>query len=344
MKKNLFRIALLSTVITALTLGSCSSDDNSDSGTQPVEEGSRWITLTGSFPDAAGTAGNGGTRAYAITPENAANPTYEVNLFKMNGLEYVEGFALKSSRTARVQASADGKFLYNIQYTGTEGGVFNKYSVSGAGKYEEVGFELNTSVILGTSPRWVKAAEGIGVGVSFGEALEPYKGTAPNYVYQNPKGKIKIANIDLNNTAITNTGNIDVNLGAELEAQGYHVWRADVPVLNQAKDKLYIGLGVRRHNVNGTVTTNPTSGAITGWATTTDRTIGTLTYVVDYPSLKNPKILTSEKSIIDNLGYRTMTQYVGTDGNLYQATATSGPDILRISKTTNDYDQTIILI
>lgn len=341
MKKNQFRIALFSTVITALTLGGCSNDDN-NSVTTPVEENSRWITLTGSFPDAAGTAGNGGTRAFAITPENALNPNYEVDLFKLNGSAYVEGFALKSSRTARVQASADGKFLYNIQYTGTEGGVFNKYSVSGAGKYEEVGFELNTAVILGTSPRWVKAAEGVGVGVSFGDALEPYTGTTPNYVYRHPKGVIKIANIDLNNTAITNTGAINVDLGADLEAKGYHVWRADVPVLNQAKTKLYIGLGLRRHNVNGTVTTNATTGAITGWATTTTRDIGTVTYVVDYPSLKNPKIITSTKALTDNLSYRTMTQYVGTDGNIYQAATSmgSGNQILRISKSTDDYDNT----
>lgn len=341
MKKNLFKIALFSTAIAALTLGSCSNDDKSDEKevTPPTEETTRWITVTGSFPDPAGTAGNGGTRAYAITPENAANPNYEVDLFKMEGEKYVTGFGLKSSRTARVQASADGKFLYNIQYTGTEGGVFNKYSVSGEGKYEEVGYELNTSAILGTSPRWVKAAEGIGVGVSFGEALDPFTGSAPNYQYRHPKGKIKIANIDLNATAITNTGSIDVNLGTELESQGYHVWRADVPVLNQAKDKLYIGLGVRRHDINGTVVTNATTGVITGWETTTDRNLGTLTYVVDYPSLRNPKIITSEKSKIDNLGYRTMTQHIGTDGNIYQATATAGPDILRISKTTNEYDQ-----
>lgn len=341
MKKNLFRIALFST-ITALTLGSCSNDDNNDSGTNPpVADGTRWITLTGSFPDAAGTAGNGGTRAYAITPENAADPNYVVDLFKMDGEKYVTGFALKSSRTARVQASEDGKFLYNIQYTGTEGGVFNKYSVSGEGKYEEVGFELNTAIILGTSPRWVKAAEGIGVGVSFGEALDPYTGSAPDYVWRHPKGKIKIANIDLNNTAITNTGSIEVNLGADLESKGYHVWRADVPVLSQDKTKLFIGVGIRRHNINGTVTTNANTGAINGWQLSTEtRDLGTVTYVVDYPSLKNPKIIISDNSKTDNLGYRTLTQYVGTDGNLYQATATSGPDILRISKATNDYDQT----
>ena len=67
--------------------------------------------------------------------------------------------------------------------------------------------------------------------------------------------------------------------------------------------------------------------------------MGTLTYAVDFPSLKNPKLLISQNSKIDNLGYRTMTQHVGTDGHLYQATATSGPDILRIDKNTNEYDQ-----
>ncbi|HTG66071.1 MAG TPA: DUF4374 domain-containing protein [Flavobacterium sp.] len=339
MKKNLFRTVLLSTTAFAfLMLGSCSNDEGSEDNNSNNDT-TRWLTLTGSFPDENGTAGNGGTRAYAISEENAADPNYVVDLFKMENEKYVNGFALKSSRTARVQASADGKFIYNIQYGGTDGGVFNKYSVSGEGKYEEVGFELNTSTILGSNPRWVKAAEGIGVGVSFGEALVPYTGTAPNFQYQHPKGQIKIVTLDLNNTAITNTGNIAVDLGTELEGLGYHVWRADVPVLNQAKNKLYIGLGVRRHDLNGTVTTNTTTGAITGWKTTTVRDLGTLTYAVDFPSLKNPKLLISQNSKIDNLGYRTMTQHVGTDGHLYQATATSGPDILRIDKNTNEYDQ-----
>lgn len=342
MKQKLIKTLLFGATISSLILGSCSKKD--DPGANPPDEkdnNTRWITLTGAFPDAGGTAGNGGTRAYAITLENAANPNYEVDLFKMQGANYVVGFALKSSRTARVQGSEDGKYLYNIQYTGTDGGVFNKYSVSGEGKYEEVGYELNTAVILGTSPRWVKAAEGIGVGVSFGEALDPYTGTAPNYVYRNPKGTIKIANIDLNNTAITNTGNINIDLGTTLEAQGYHIWRADVPVLNQAKDKLFIGVGVRRHNVNGTVTTNA-AGAVTGWETTNERNLGTITYVVDYPSLKNPKIITSTKANTDNLSYRTMTQYIGTDGHIYQAATSmgSGSQILRISKSTNDYDNT----
>lgn len=320
-------------VLAAVTLSSCSKNDTPDP-TSPVDDGTRWITLTAAFPDDNGTAGNGGTLAYAITPENAADPNYEVKIFDAGN-----GFSLKSERTARVQASADGQYLYNIQYTGAEGGVFNKYKVSGEGKYVEDGLELNTAIILGTSPRWTKAAENIGVGVSFINARDSYTGEVPNHQYQHPKGEIRMANIDLNNNAITNTGVIEVDLGAELEGQGYHVWRADVPVLNKAQDKLFIGVGIRRHDLDNRELEAGRGGALS-WATTDERDLGTVTYVVDYPSLRNPKTITSTVAQTDNLSYRTMTQYVGTDGHVYQAATAmgSGHQILRIDKSTNEYD------
>lgn len=336
MKNRLIK-AMYIAAIAAFTLGSCSKTNGPDPEPEPpAGDDARWITLTAAFPDDAGTAGNGGTLAYAITPENAANPAYEVRIFDAG-----KGFSLKSQRTARVQASADGKYLYNIQYTGANGGVFNKYKVSGEGKYVEVGDELNTAVILGTSPRWTKAAEGKGVGVSFVNARNSYTGEAPNYQYQHPKGEIRIANIDLDDPAIRNTGNIAVDLGKELEGQGYHVWRADVPVLNEAQDKLFIGVGIRRHDIDNNEVIIGRDGAVS-WATTDERDLGTVTYVVDYPSLRNPKIIVSQNAQTDNLSYRTMTQYVGTDGHIYQAATSmgSGHQILRISKSTNDYDNT----
>jgi len=331
--KNQLANVMYVAALAAVTLSSCSKDDNGPEP-NPGGDGKRWITLTAAFPDASGTPGNGGTLAYAISHEEAVDPNHTVRIFDTG-----QGFSLKSQRTARVQGSDDGRFLYNIQYTGADGGVFNKYSVHGGNDFKEEGSELNTAVILGTSPRWTKAAEGIGVGVSFGEAQDPYTGQAPNFIYRNPKGKIRIANIDLNSTAITNTGSVDVNLGEELEAQGYHVWRADVPVLNAAKDKLFIGLGIRRHDVNGTVTYND-DGAISGWQTTNERELGTTTLVVDYPTLRNPKFITSSVAKTDNLSYRTMTQYIGTDGHIYQAATASGSghQILRIDKATNEYD------
>src|SRR5690606_36101264 len=132
------------------------------------------------------------------------------------------------------------------------------------------------AVILGTSPRWTKAAEGKGVGVSFVNARDSYTGEAPNYQYQHPKGEIRIANIDLDDPAIRNTGNIEVDLGEELEGQGYHVWRADVPVLNEAQDKLFIGVGIRRHDIDNNEVVIGRNGAVS-WATTDERNLGTVT-------------------------------------------------------------------
>lgn len=322
--------------LAALTLGSCSNDDNGDSGNNSGDDGKRWISLTGSFPDEGGTAGNGGTRTYAISEENAADQNYVVELFKMENQKYVNGFALKSQRTARVQASADGKFLYNIQYTGTDGGTFNKYAVNGGGDYEEVGSEINTATILGTSPRWVKAAEGIGVGVYASTLDIEYEGTAPNFIFKKRESEIKIATINLDNTFIANTAVFNFPFTDAEKAAGYSVGRIDVPVLNAAKDRIYIGCNVSKINPKGAITIN--ASGIPSWPSDAANIDGTKTLVVDYPSLRNPRVLTSTLTKVNNHGYRTMTQYVGTDGHVYQATATSGADILRISKTTYNYD------
>jgi len=335
MKKSLFRIGLLSI---ALALGSCSSDDDQPgTNPDPVDpvDDTRYITLTASFPDDNGTGGNGGTRAYGITPENAADPNYQVDIFKIENSEFVEGIGLKSSRTARVQASADGKYLYNIQYTGTDGGVFNKYAVGEADNFTEIGNELNTAAILGTAPRWMKAAEGIGIGVYASAYDVEYEGEDGDYTFVSAKSQIKIAELDLDITAITNTAIFDFPWTDEEIAAGYEVSRVDVPILNAAKTKLFIGCRTRKYDT--TATPELDEDGIPEWPYTEIE--GTKTLVLDYPLLKNPTVITSDNSKETNNSYRTMTQYVGTDGHIYQATATSGQDILRISSATNDYDQ-----
>ncbi|MFD1616596.1 hypothetical protein [Gelatiniphilus marinus] len=330
MKKNLIKIGLLSI---AIAFASCSEDDQPELVTPP-EDNTRYITLTGSFPNDEGTPGNGGTLAYAITPENAADPNYEVDLFKIENDAFVNGFALKSSRTARVQGSADGKFLYNIQYTGTEGGVFNKYSVGEGLGFEEVGYELNTAAILGTAPRWMKAAEGIGVGVYASSYDVEYEVEAPNFKFVASDSELKIAVLDLENTAITNTAIFDFPWTDEERLAGYNVGRVDVPILNAAKTKVFIGCRVRKYDTTATPTLD--ENGIPKWPY--GEIDGTKTLILDYPSLRNPKVITSTNSTAVNNSYRTMTQYLGTDGNIYQATATSGADILRIGSN-NEYDQ-----
>lgn len=326
MKKNLFKAIILGVTV---IFGGCKDDEVAGPGGETPTNSREFISLTASIPDEEGTAGNGGTMAYAITHAQAIDPNFSVNI-------YQNGFGLRSARTARVQASEDGTELYNIQYTGEDGGVFNKYIVKGAKDYQDTGNELDLSDIVGTSPRWTKAAENIGIGVHLTGSTTVSEGVAPNHVYKYTRGKVRIAVIDLEGARVPNSTEFDFPFPAELEAQGYSVGRIDVPVLNEAKNKIFIGCNVSK--VDPTKLSYNTSGAPVWANDAANRTLGTTTLVVDYPSLQNPKLIYSTVSKINNHSYRTMTQYVGEDGNVYQATATSGKDILRINKSNDDYD------
>ncbi len=328
MKNTLFKAAFLSALV-MLGTTACENDSPGSENENETGDGREYISLTASIPDESGTAGNGGTMAYAITHEEAIDPNFSLNI-------YQDGFSLRSARTARVQGSEDGKELYNIQYTGEDGGVYNKYQVRGKNNFFDTGEELELADLIGTSPRWVKAAEGIGIGVHLTGSTTVTEGEAPNHVFKYTRGTVRIALIDLVNGGSPNSTEFAFPFPAELEAQGYSVGRIDVPVLNEAQTKVYIGCNVSKidpaklsYNSSG----NPT------WANdASNRTLGTTTLVVDYPSLQNPKLIYSDVSKVNNHSYRTMTQHVGTDGHVYQATATSGQDILRINKSTNDYD------
>lgn len=330
MKRMFFKASLLCTALVIGTLTGCDNDPSSAGPEVPnPADGREFISLTASIPDAEGTAGNGGTMAYAITHAQAIDPNFSLNI-------YDNGYGLRSARTARVQASENGTELYNIQYTGEDGGVFNKYVVKGQKDYQDSGKELDLFDIIGEAPRWVKAAENIGIGVHLTGSTTVTEGTAPNHVFKYTRGEVRIAEIDLAGVRVPNSTKFNFPFPADIEAQGYSVGRIDVPVLNAAKNKIYIGCNVSKvdpkklsYNAAGTPV----------WANdAANRTLGTTTLVVDYPSLQNPKLIYSTLSKTNNHSYRTMTQYVGADGHVYQATATGGKDILRIDKNTNDYD------
>lgn len=344
MKKNLLKMAFSGAVIVLGTVASCKKSDGPDGGSKPASGpdiwGREYITLTASYPDETGTAGNGGTVAYSLTTEEAIDESRHINI-------YVNGLSLRSERTARVQGSANGNFLYNIQYTGTNGGIFNKYRVRGAGNFEETGEEVNTAPLLGTSPRWVKAAEGVGIGVTISGAAAPIdaaKAEAGTQTYEYVRGTAKIALIDLDDPRVPNSVEFPFPFTDAEKAAGYSVGRLDVPVLNAAKNKIFIGCAISKVDPTKppVKTVNANTGAVTwNWVNDAANVKGTVTLVVDYPSLANPKLIWSTKSKYGNNGYRTMTQYVGDDGHVYQSTGvntTSYPHILRIDKNTNEYD------
>ena len=331
MKTNFIKTTLLGSALAIGALTGCKK--NEGSGDVPASGPDIWdrkyITLTGAFPDASNEAGNGGTMAYAVTTAQAADPNYEVNVF-------ANGYVLRSARTARVQGSINGNFLYNIQYTGVDGGIFNKYKVEGGKDFVDTREEVTTASILTASPRWVVAADGIGIGVN-GSAQVTGSTAGAGATFVDVKSIAKIAILDLNDPQITRQTEITVPFTAAQTKEGYQITRIDVPVLNKAKTKIFIGCNLGRINPAAIATMSTAATPTQQWGTLTP-TLGTTTLVVDYPSLTYPTLIYSTKSTTNNHSYRTMTQYVGTDGNIYQATATGGSQILRISSTTNDYD------
>lgn len=322
---NLWAFTALIGVFTLTT--SCSDDDNTSGGTTepPITEG-RYITVAGAVmgtTDPKPGDGNGGTIVYAISKENAKDPSKTYDVFE-------NGFAVPSNRTARLQSSQDGSTLFNIAYTGTNGGEFSKYKVNGGQNFTPTGGVVNISQYAGTSPRWVKLYDGDKTGVAV-NVTSPTVVTNADGSYKHTRGTATVLSLDLVNSLIAQTKSYEIALSAAEEAQGHHIFRLDAPVLNKAANKLIIGTWMRK--------TNPATG--TNESTYTH--LGAKSVVVDYPSLENPVVITSTVGFGDTSGYRSFNSFVGDDGNIYQATQrdASGSHILRINSS-NQYDNSYV--
>lgn len=334
MRATFIKMAMCSSVLALGLLVGCDKNEGPDGPDNLQASGPdiwdrEYITITGAFPNEQGTAGNGGTMAYAITQEQAIDPNFELNVF-------TQGYGLRSQRTARVQGSVNGNFLYNIQYTGDDGGIFNKYKVEGADDFEDTREEVNTEPILGSSPRWVLAGEGIGIGVYASAEIEA-SAAGKDADFVDVKSIAKIAVLDLHDPQIVRQTEFTIPFTPEQTKDGYQIGRIDVPILNAAKNKIFIGCNLTRTDV--TIPSGINDEGRQTWTAGT-RELGTATLVVDYPSLSNPKLIYSDKSQNNNHSYRTMTQYVGGDGHVYQAVTNhgTGHQILRINSASNDYD------
>lgn len=331
MRSKFLSLVFCGAAAATLTMTGCKKDNNG--GTD--REVDRWITVSGALMETEAGDGDGGTVVYSVSADEAKNPNTVINVFD-------QGEHVKSDRTARLQASADGKYLYNIQYTGDDGGIFHKYIVKGGKKIERDGPEVATADYVSTSPRWLKAAEGVGVAVRATANPVQYSGTSPNFIFTKRTAKIDVITLDLNNPRITKNTSFELPLTTQELAEGYYISRIDVPVINKAGNKVFIGAAVSKHNTTSfTIGTNglPTFAAdntVKSWAKT---------LVLDYPSLENPKILTSDQTRANTNGYRSTQQYVGTDGHVYQSTSgelTGGSKILRFNSSTNEYDNNYV--
>jgi hypothetical protein len=326
MKKNTFKLLTSGLLLGALALTtSCSSNDdnNNSEPVNPVTDG-RWITIAGALMQTDPGDGNGGTKVYSISKEDAKNPNVSVDV-------YENGAPVQSSRTARLQSSVDGSTLFNITYTGANGGEFMTYKVNGAKNFVQSGNTVNISQYAGVTPRWNKLFDGDKAGIAVNVAT-PLVVTNEDKTYKHTRGRATVLSLDLQNILISAFKQYELPLSTAEESLGHHIFRLDAPTLNKAGNKLIIGTWMRK--------TNPATGAN---EPTFDR-LGSKSVIVDYPSLENPQIITSTVAFGDTSGFRSFNSFLANDGNIYQATqrdTQKGSYILKINEN-NQYDNSYV--
>lgn len=326
MKRTILNFRTL--VAFALTVGlmtSCSSDDNEPIPEIETETYSRWITVAAAKMGENPGDGNGGTLIYSVTSDEAKDPSVAIAPFD-------NGFIAPSNRTARLQASEDGNTIFNISYAGDTGGNYTKYTVEGGQTFTPTGSEVSIAPYVGTAPRWIKLFDGDQTGAAVYVSTENKiddNGTPDDVsddTYIRTDAKIGVVTLDLVNSSIKEFQEHSIALSPEQEAKGYYIGRIDMPVLNKAGDKLYIGADVRKVNPE-----------------TVERErnyemLGSKTIVLDYPSLLNPQVITSTVGYGKTNGYRSINAFE-YNGSVYQANQNDpeGSHILKIDAN-NTYD------
>ena len=322
---------LTAIVITIGLMTACSSDDNGgnpDPNPDPIEE-TRWITVAAAKMGDNPGDGNGGTLIYALSSEDAKDPTKSISPFQ-------NGFIAPSNRTARLQSSEDGNTIFNISYAGDTGGNYSKYTVNGGQDFAKTGTEVSIAPYVGSAPRWIKLFDGDKTGAAVYVSTEHEindNGTpddATDDVYVRTDANIGVVTLDLVNSSIKEFQEHSVALSEEEEANGYYISRIDMPVLNAAGNKLYIG--ARLSKVDPATVESDNDYEI----------LGSKTIVLDYPSLLNPTVITSTVGHGNTNGYRSINAFE-YNGSVYQANQSDpeGSHILKIDAD-NEYDNSYV--
>ena len=306
----------------------CTSDDpDVDPDPQPTD--GRWITVAAARMGDEPGDGNGGTLIYALSSEEAKDPAVSIAPFD-------NGFIVPSNRTARLQSSEDGSTIFNISYAGDTGGNYTKYTVEGGQNFVKTGSEVSIAPYVGSAPRWIKLFDGDQTGSAVyvsAEAQFDDNGTPDNAeddIYLRHEATMGVVTLDLVNSAITGFEESSLALSEEEEANGYYISRIDMPTLNTAGDKLYIGARISK--------VDPT----TGESDRDGEILGSKTIVLDYPSLLNPTVITSSVGHGNTNGYRSINSFE-YNGSVYQANQgdPNGSHILKIDAD-NQYDDSYV--
>ncbi len=334
MKRNFLTYrAVVASILAVGLLSACSSDDGpgeeiQPDPTDPIED-TRWITIAAARMGDNPGDGNGGTLIYSLRSEEAKDPTVSIEPFD-------NGFIVPSNRTARLQASEDGNTIFNISYAGDTGGNYTKYTVEGGQNFAPTGSQVNIAQYVGSAPRWIKLFDGDKTGAAVYVSTEHQfddNGTpdvSTDDTYLRTEATMGVVTLDLENSVINKFEEHSIALSPEEEAKGYYISRIDMPTLNAAGDKLYIG--ARLSKVDPATAERDDDYEI----------LGSKTIVLDYPSLLNPTIITSTVGHGNTNGYRSINAFE-VDGSVYQANQgdPEGSYILKIGSD-NKYDDSYV--
>jgi hypothetical protein len=231
------------------------------------------------------------------------------------------GFEVPSTRTARIYTSSDAKSLYNLDYGG---GQVYKYSAEGGQNYTQVS-QTNVQYAIGTAnPRWTK--------VNDQHALLHHV-TPTTKILSNDsltkEVKVRLVSVELNNLTMGSVEEFTAPVDSAEYKTGNYISRIDAPVV--VNGKAYYGVAKSKVSLSGQEET-----------TITAEYTNATTLVVDYPTLRNPKLITTSNGGAKGAtnGYRTPNAHVDERGDIYQATTTSAKNFkthfLRISN--GEYD------
>lgn len=322
MKRRFLNFKTLTAIVITVGLTTaCSNDDNGGNpDPDPIKE-TRWITVAAAKMGDNPGDGNGGTLIYSLSSEDAKDPSKSIAPFE-------NGFIAPSNRTARLQSSEDGNTIFNISYAGDTGGNYTKYTVNGGQNFAKTGTEVSIAPYVGSAPRWIKLFDGDKTGAAVYVSTEHEFDENENYTRTN--ANIGVVTLDLVNSSIKEFQEHSVALSAEEEANGYYISRIDMPVLNAAGNKLFIG--ARLGKVDPATAESDNDHEI----------LGSKTIVLDYPSLLNPTVITSTIGHGNTNGYRSINAFE-YNGSVYQANQgdPEGSHILKIDAD-NEYDNSYI--
>ena len=239
-----------------------------------------------------GVGDDGNDGVYAQTIDDASKGTVSFNGY---------GFEVPATRTARVTASEDGKYVYSLDYGG---GTIAKYEALGGQNYRQVNI-LDIKLAIGTNPRFGKVNDDVAL-LHNVTTVRKYKDEAgTEYDHTAATASLVAVNLgkDGANLTLGAIQNLEIPRSDKDKERDLHIWRIDAPVVSNGK--VYYGVAKRSYDPE----TN-TNVSLTDYSTTS--------LVADYPSLNNLKTIESGVCTGENYGYRTPAMHVDEKGDIYQ--------------------------